>query len=581
MATIITKQFIKTKRELDLILLAQMTNERQSFIPHWRDISDYILPRRARFTVTDTNRGEKKNSKIIDGTAGLASRTLKSGMTAGLTSPARPWFRMAAPNPDLNENINVKLWLNEVTRRMSSMFLKSNLYQSLPQVYGDMGNFGTGCLFIEPDANKVMRTYVFPIGSYMLANDEKNQVRVFAREFRYTVRQCVMKFGGVNPDGSIDFKNISEQVQTMYANGETEQWIDICHVIEPNKDYDPNKSASKYKKYSSRYFEKGTSTGRNGASYLSKEYDVYLKESGYDYFPILAPRWQTTGEDVYGTDCPGMTALGDVKQLQIEQKRKAQAIEKGINPPMVGPTSLRKKKTSILPGDMTFTDEREGMKGFRKAHDIQLNLEHLILDIRDIRMLIQKAYYEDLFLMIAQSDRRNVTAREIDEKVQEKNFGLGPLLEQTNDDMLDPLIDIAYILMEAAGQIPPPPPELDGVDLKIEYISVMAQAQKMVGVSSLERYASFAGEIAAGTEDPRARLKTKWDEVLDEYADRTDINPKLIRTDEEIDAIMEEQKEAAEKRQALENAQMAGKAAKDLSGAQLESDSALKRMLPE
>lgn len=568
----------RTQRELDIILLSQMENERSSYISHWREISDYILPRRGRFTITDVNRGERKNTKIIDGTAGLASRTLKSGMTAGLTSPARPWFRLTVSDPQFQENANVKIWLNEVTRRMSSVMLKSNLYQSLPQVYGDMGNFGTGCMFIEPDAEKVFRTYVFPIGSYMLANDDKNRVRVFAREFRLTVRQVIYKFALDQATGTYDFSNISETVKALWENGETEQWVDICHLIEPNKNYDPNKSASKYKRYSSRYFEKGRAGSKQ---YLEQGYDSYLRESGFDYFPILAPRWQTTGEDVYGTDCPGMTALGDVKQLQLEQKRKSQAIDKGINPPMVGPTSLRNGKTSILPGDMTFTDEREGLKGFRRAHDVQLNLQHLIEDIRDVREMIRRAYYEDLFLMIAQSDRRTVTAREIDARVEEKNFSLGPLLEQTNDDMLDPLIDIVYFLMEQNDLIPPPPQELDGIEFKAEYISVMAQAQKLVGVSSLERYASFAGEIAINTQDRRAMLKTKWDEVIDDYGDRSGVNPKIIRTDEEIDEIIAQEQQQMQQRQALENAQMAGKAAKDLSGADLESDNALKRLVAQ
>lgn len=562
---------------MDMLLLSQMEKERQSYINHWRDIADFILPRRARFTTKDTNKGERKNSKIIDGTAGLASRTLKSGMTAGLTSPARPWFRLSVTDFELGENANVKIWLNEVTRRMSNMFLKSNLYQSLPQVYGDMGNFGTGCLFIEPDAEKVMRTYVFPIGSYMLANDDKNRVRVFAREFALTVRQLIYKFAPADEEGKRDFSNISNTVKTMWLRGETEEWVDVCHIIEPNREYDPNKSASKYKRYVSKYFEKGSTNGNK--NYFEPGYNKYLRLSGYDYFPILAPRWQTTGEDVYGTDCPGMTALGDVKQLQLEQKRKSQAIDKGINPPMVGPTSLRNGKPSILPGDMTFTDEREGLKGFRRAHDIQLNLQHLVEDIRDVREMIRRAYYEDLFLMIAQSDRRTVTAREIDARVEEKNFSLGPLLEQTNDDMLDPLIDIGYFLMEQQNLIPPAPPELQGVDLKVEYISVMAQAQKLVGVSTLERYASFAGEVAINTQDRRAMLKTRWDEVIDDYAERSGVNPKLIRTDEEIDEIMAQEEQAQQQRAALENMQMAGKAAKDLSGAGLEEDNALKRLV--
>ena len=32
--------------------------ERSSFISHWRELADYIAPRRGRFERTDRNRGE-------------------------------------------------------------------------------------------------------------------------------------------------------------------------------------------------------------------------------------------------------------------------------------------------------------------------------------------------------------------------------------------------------------------------------------------------------------------------------------------------------------------------------------------
>jgi hypothetical protein len=79
----------QTKRNLYEILRAQMESERSSFISHWRDLSDFILSRRARFFVSDVNKGDRRNLKIIDNTCTLASRTLRSGMMAGVTSPAR------------------------------------------------------------------------------------------------------------------------------------------------------------------------------------------------------------------------------------------------------------------------------------------------------------------------------------------------------------------------------------------------------------------------------------------------------------------------------------------------------------
>ena len=61
-----------------------------------------------------------------------------------------------------------------------------------------------------------------------------------------------------------------------------------------------------------------------------------------------------------------MVCIGDVKQLQLGEKRIAQALDQKVNPSMIGPTSLRSGKASILPGDITYLDEREGSRGFRR-----------------------------------------------------------------------------------------------------------------------------------------------------------------------------------------------------------------------
>src|SRR5574340_460430 len=95
-----------------------LKSERSSWIDHWRDISDYMLPRSGRFLVTDRNRGDRKHNNIYDSTSTRALRVLAAGMMAGMTSPARPWFRLTTSDPDLDESSAVKLWLADVTRMM-------------------------------------------------------------------------------------------------------------------------------------------------------------------------------------------------------------------------------------------------------------------------------------------------------------------------------------------------------------------------------------------------------------------------------------------------------------------------------
>lgn len=562
----------QTKREQLQYLKTQLESERASFLSHWRDIGDFIAPRRPRFNVYDNNKGQKKNQNIIDSTASLSLRTLRSGMMSGVTSPARPWFRLTVSDAKLAETSEVKVWLDEVTRRMTTAFLRSNLYNVLPIVYGDMGSFGTSAMLMEEDFDNVVTFYPFPIGSYYISNNHKLHVDVFYREFRMTVRQLVQKFGRQD-NGKIDWSKFSSHVKALYETNMLEQWINVSHVILPNDDYRPNSPLAKNKKYASVYFETGND------KYNDLKNDIFLRESGYEFFPVLCPRWEINGEDVYGTSCPGMDALGDVRQLQKGEQRSMQAIEKMVNPPLTGPGILQNTTTSLLAGDITYLDVREGQQGLRPIHEVNFRIMELEQKQQQVRQRIQRAFYEDLFLMLAASDRRQITAREIEERHEEKLLALGPVLEQLNQDLLDPLIDNTFTLMMRQGLIPPAPKSLQGRELKVEYISIMAQAQKTLGISSVEKFTGFVAQVAQV--DQSVLQKVDADQLIDVYSDLVSLPAGIVRSDEDVQSIRSEQAKAQAQMQQAQMMQQQAIAAKNLSQTKLEGDSALDSLLDQ
>lgn len=568
-----------SKRQRLIMLRSQLDIERSSFIQHWRDLGDYILPRRARFLLTDNNRGDRRNQKIIDSTATLSARTLRSGMMSGVTSPARPWFRLSTPDPSLADFGPVKDWLYIVSQRMATVFLRSNIYNVLPILYGDMGTFATGAISIEEDMDDVLRCYPFAIGSYMIAQNSKLQVDTFHRDFRMTVRQLVEKFGERDErTGKPNWGAFSLHVRNLWDKSEYQAWIDVRHTIQPNDQFNPRKLESKFKRFESCYYEAGSSSV--GSNYFNTENnEVYLREKGYDYFPVLCPRWEITGEDVYGTSCPGMDALGDIKQLQTGERRSAQAIEKMVNPPLSGPTSLRNQKVSHLPGDITYIDTREGQHGLRPIHEVKASINELENKQGQVRDRIRRAFFEDLFLMLSESDRRQITAREIEERHEEKLLALGPVLEQLNQDLLDPLIDITFDMMNRQGHIPPPPQEIQGQALRIEYLSIMAQSQKLVGIQGVERFAGFVGQLQAT--HPEAGDKVDVDQMIEAYGDMTSVPPGIVRAQDQVDQIRQSRQQAAAAQQQAATIQQGAQAAKSLSQADLSGDNALTHLMEQ
>jgi Bacteriophage head to tail connecting protein len=517
-----------TPRKRILSRLGTLTKEQSSWRSHWQELNDWVLPRRLRYLSSDVNKGSKRNDKIINSTPIRSARVLQSGMMAGITSPARPWFRLGTPDPDRNENVQTKGWIHVVETRMREVFHRSNLYNCLPLVYTDLGVFGTSCMFVEEDDEDVVRGYTLPLGQYVLQNSARLAVDTVLRAFQMTTAQMIEKFGR---------DAVSQQVRDEYDRGDYDIWHEVVHAVMPNSEYDGSKADYRGMLYKSVWLEKAGS-----------DQDQPLRVGGFNEFPAMAPRWNVTGEDVYGYS-PGMDALGDCRALQLLERRKSQALDKIVNPPMVGPSSLRNQRASLLPGDLTTVDMVQGGQTYKPAVEINSNaIKETEAAIREHESRIEQAFFADLWLMLASSDRREITAREVDERHEEKMLQLGPVLERLHDELLDPLIDRVFNIMLRKNMFPRPPDSLSGQPLRVEYISIMAQAQKLLFTTGIERLAGFVGNLAAT--DKRVVRRVNFDEAVQEYARLLGTSPKIIATDEQVAAAEAADAQAAQAQQA-------------------------------
>lgn len=501
--------------------------ERASWVTHWREISEHQQPRAGRFIVTDRNKGDKRANKILDNTAVFGARTLAAGLMSGITSPARPWFRLEIRDKDLMESVAVKTWLHETTELLRNIFASSNTYRALHSMYEELGLFGTACSVVLPDFDNVIHHHPLTIGEYALATNHKGEVDTLCREFQMTVAQMVGKFGK---------ENCSATVRDLWNKGAYDTWVDVVHMVEPRRQRDLTKRDSKNMPFASIYLEPGKDS-----------VDRFLSESGFKRFPVLAPRWQVTGNDVYGTS-PGMECLGDVKQLQHQQLRKGQAIDYQVNPPLQVPTKYKEAAKARLPGGVFYVDSMGQGQGVRSAFEVNLNLQHLGLDIADVRERIRSAYYADLFLMMQGDTRSGITATEVAERQEEKLLVLGPVLERLHNELLKPLIDITFDIAAEAGILPEAPPELEGMELGVEFISVLAQAQRIVGTQGVDRLLGTVGGLAQMK--PEVLDKIDFDQVVDDLGNAYGVNPKIILPDDQVAMLREQRAQALQAQQA-------------------------------
>jgi len=549
---------MKELRDKHMRRWGALVKERATWLPRYQALSQYILPFSGRYFAQDRNRGDKTFNPIYDSTGTRALRILAAGMMAGMTSPARPWFRLAVSDPDLMEADPVKTWLNNVSQLMRDIFARSNTYRSLHSMYEELGCFATSANLVEANFENVIHNHTLTAGEYAIATDEFGRVNTLYREFDMTVAQVVEKFGGAKAkSGAIDWSNISLRVKNLWDQGQFDEWITVLHCIEPRAqdDRDERKRDAKNMAFCSCYIEVG-----------GDEWKV-LRDSGYKEFPGMGPRWHTRGGDVYGNG-PAFEALGDIKQLQHEQWRKAQAIDYMVRPPIALPGDMKAQEVDTLPGGVIYLGANAGA-GAARGHnllDVRIDLNHLLGDIQDVRQRINNSFYADLFMMISNDQRRMpVTAREIAERHEEKLLMLGPVLERLHDEMLGPFIDITFAKMVEAGIVPPPPQEMQGADMKVEFVSTLAQAQRAVGLGALDRLIGTVMLVAPAR--PDAMDKIDVDQVIDKYSDMLAVDPTVIVADEKVALIRADRAKQQAAAQAAAAAPPMAKAAKDISQA--------------
>jgi len=544
----------QTKRERLEKRVSSLETERSSWDTTNRDIAEYLLPGSDRFLLSDTNRGERKEQHILDDAGGESLSTLSAGLMSGMTSPARPWFEIKLRDSDANKRQDVKEWTYDVTQIVQDILNESNTYQVLPLVYEDMGAFGGACDLLLPDqtGETVLHHTPIAIGSYCLAQDFKGRVNVMTRKLWMTVDQVVRQFG---------LENVVRRTKDAYDRGNYDQWIEVCHVVEPRRVRDAQSGTNRNMPFLSCYFERGV------------EDEKVLRESGFTHFPVLAPRWTVRGGNVYGTG-PGRKALGAIRQLQSEQWAKSTGIHHKVEPALALPSSCKGQEVDANPGGRTFYDAMSPHGTIRPLFESGIDLQPLLEDIQDVRARIQRAFSADLFRMMSLvSDTTQRTAAEIAKRNEEQLVQLGPVYTRATDELLRPLIERAFEYANAAGRLPPPPDDLIGQDLVINFVSVLAQAQKMIGTSAMDRYVGSLQVVAQFK--PDVLDKFDEDEWAEEYADRIGVPPRLVKSNEQVAEIRQARAKAQLAQQ--QSAMMAeqAKMQKDLASAQTSEPSAL------
>lgn len=568
-------------------LRTTMRDELSKQLPKWRQLARFISPNRLKENANVKNEGRLKDEAILRNQAGRSLRIFVSGMMNGATPRARPWFNLTVNNKSKARSGAAKRYFAAVEAVLNSHFQVSNLYRILPMTYKDAGIFSNSAFAMLPHPRYGFYFYPFAVGTYSFACDAEGNTNMFTRDFSMSVRQIVSEYAKTRPGSDqIDWSNIPKAIEEDYKNARYLKTYVLTQVIVPNPhwrgdnrvlySYDRKFQSYTYLQSAGSNLPPQTSNGFRNERLQQGDRDEFIRCAGFDYFPVITPRWEVSAEEDFGEGGPGDIALSDIKQFQQMEYDRQEAVRKLLKPPMVGPSSLRRHQSSILAGGITYVDDAGSTVGFKPAFEMDPKISELVSSQEDLKQAIRSAFYEDLFLMLSgEETKTHVSAREIDEKASERMTALAPVLGQWDQDLSSKLIYNAQLILEGMGRLPPKPQELQDEEIRPEYISILAQAAKVSAMNGMERHVAFTAQIAQSYGDPGLMQINNPEAIIREYADYVALNPSLIRDETEFANLRKLQQQQAQMQQQMQMQAQQAAVAKDMSQAKVGEGSLL------
>ena len=537
---------VSTIREQCNRRLEGMKAVRKPYEQDWEEINRLGMSTRNIHLGSNGRKNSRRaNTSSQDSYARRAARTLGYGMQSGLSSSSMPWFKLKPGSAELSENQDVKEWLNIAETRIYAYFADTGVYDPFKLNYMDLGNYGVAASVMLEHPEYVGVTHALTAGEYWIAADGGSRTDTLYRNVEYTVDNLVRTFG---------WENVSKAAQQAWTNNKPQTIVPVVHAIERNHERDPVKLSADNKEYRSVFYEPG-----------NDDRNQLLRLNGYDSKPFWAPRWEVMGGSVYSENCPGFDALPDLREMQLTARRRGRARDMLHKPPMKAPTGLTAQPLKLDPGSINFASatDLEGLEPVFRT-DWQ-SLGAVREDHEAVRQDVAECYYNDLFKAI--SDREGVQPLndlETSLRNDEKFTQLGPIVDRVNVEMLEVAVQRAFVILTNTGIMPPPPRALQGQPLIIDFVSMLAQAQRSSSNSAIERMARFVGFVAGIF--PDAAIKFDAEQAIDEFATGTGTPPKVVRSDEMVDKM---KAELQQQKQQEQMAQMAGPMKDAAQGAEL------------
>jgi len=517
----------------------QMAGDRGVWEEHWREIAERVLPREDWFQASNKTPGEKRTEKVFDATAGLALERFAAAMESMLTPRTMKWHKLTVQDQDLMGNQSVQAYLDEVTNILFQVRYspKSNFASQVHENYMSLGAFGTGAMFIDDIVGFGLRYKSVHLSEIFFSENHVGMVDKVHRKFEMTARQAAERWG-------VD--KLADKIKSSLEKF-PEQKYEFIHCVKPNEERENRRKDYRGMKFISYYI---CLTSR-----------MIMSEGGYNTFPYAVSRYVTAPKEIYGRS-PAMTVLPDIKMINEMSKTVIRAAHKIVDPPLLLQEDGVLQAFNTRPGALNYGGVDD--QGRQVVQPLQTNARVDIgMDMMEQRRkVINDAFLITLFQILV--DAPAMTATEAMLRAQEKGALLAPTMGRQQSEMLGPLIERELDILARSGVLPPMPKALvdRGGDVDIQYVSPLNRSQRAEEGVAILRTLEAVAPIAQL--DPSVMMRFNPDAIVKELAEINGVPAKILRSDEEMDAMRQQQAQQAEAQALLQAAPIAANSAKTL-----------------
>lgn len=496
-----------------------LKGKRTTWERNWQEIAEYVLPHRSDFT-SKRSKGEERLEMAFEGTAMRSLKRFASNIHNVFTPMGAEWFRFTTGHPYLDNQRHIALWLEDATRIVKHHISRpsSNFHSAIYQYYLEAGAFGTGIVFVEDIPGRGPHFRNFPLSDCVLAAGGEMEIDTVFRVYKQTHKDLIERF---------DPELLPEEVLQKAGSEKMLEEIDVIHYVAPawlmKEQLPPDWM---YPFVSIHYL---------------KEKKKVIKISGYEGMPYICARWERSDREIYGRG-PTWEILPDMRLINEVEKVYLKGVQKAIAPPMFVPDSGLLDPLDTTPDAINYYTAGIGGKDtifpvpnagrIEYAQDLNARLVSSI----------KEGYYLDVLELpgpiAPDGDVMRFSATEVSVRMRNRMPVLGPLLARQESELLDPLIKrTAYILMRS-GQLGEMPEELQE-GFRVEYLNPISIAMRSGEVNSIVQLFEMIMPLAQIDQTIPMYFNTQ--QILKNTAEVLQVSPSNLRTEEEVQQMIQQQ----------------------------------------